>query len=59
MDDGIGNENTLCETDEHCLYAPNFGSYQGHGDLVSAGAFVDGQVTGVEMYQYTSNGYTP
>lgn len=30
--DGIGNDNGLCETNEHCLWSPNFGAYQGYGD---------------------------
>ena len=26
MDDGIGNENALCESNETCLYSPNIGA---------------------------------
>jgi parallel beta-helix repeat protein len=59
MDDGIGNDNTLCETDETCLYTPNMGSYQGHGALVnSSPAFTDGAVlTGITLKQFETNGY--
>ena len=57
QDDGIGNENTLCETNETCLYTPNIGSYQGHGNLISAGAFTDGTITSVTLIKYESNGY--
>ncbi len=56
LDDGIGNENGLCESNETCLYTPNIGSYQGHGGLVSAGAFTDGTITGVTLMQYETNG---
>jgi len=55
-DDGIGNDNTLCESGEICLYTPNLGSYQGHGSLVSAGSFTDGAITGVTLMEYSSNG---
>jgi hypothetical protein len=52
--DGIGNDNTLCESNETCLYMPNIGSYQGH--LASAGAFTDGTLTGITLMRYASNG---
>ncbi|MGB5398012.1 MAG: hypothetical protein WBN96_12750, partial [Gammaproteobacteria bacterium] len=55
--DGIGNDNTLCESGETCIYLPNIGSYQGHGDFVSAGAFTDGILTGITLMKYESNGY--
>ena len=29
MGDNIGNENGLCESNETCIYTPNFGAYQG------------------------------
>jgi hypothetical protein len=32
------------------------GSYQGHGNLVSAGAFTDGALTGITLMQYGTNG---
>jgi parallel beta-helix repeat protein len=54
--DEMGNENTLCESGETCLYMPNMGSYQGHGNLVSAGPFTDGTITGVTMLMYETNG---
>ncbi len=34
LDDGIGNDNLLCEAGETCLHMPNIGYYQGHGVLV-------------------------
>lgn len=57
MGDGMGNENGLCESNETCLFTPNIGSYQGHGSLVSAGSFADGDtITGVTLMKYESNG---
>jgi hypothetical protein len=56
IDDGIGNDNNLCESNEACLYTPNLGSYQGHGALVSAGAFANGAVTDVTLYRHSVNG---
>ncbi|MDX2018867.1 MAG: hypothetical protein SF187_01405 [Deltaproteobacteria bacterium] len=58
LGDGIGNDNGLCENKEACLYAPNFGAYQGHGALGSCG-FVDGSATqaqGILLYGFESNG---
>ena len=54
--DSIGNDNNLCETGETCLFMPNIGSYQGHGNLVDAGAFVNGTLTGITLLRYSNNG---
>ena len=54
--DGPGNDNTLCESGETCLYTPNIGSYQGHGDLISAGAFTTGTLSGITLMKYDNNG---
>jgi parallel beta-helix repeat protein len=51
-----GNGNGLCESGEICLYTPNIGAYQGHGDLVSAGPFTNGAITNVTLMQYQHNG---
>lgn len=56
-EDGIGNDNTLCESGESCLYTPNIGSYQGHGNLVSAGTFTAGTLAGITLMKYGTNGY--
>jgi hypothetical protein len=56
MDDALGNENLLCESNETCLYTPNIGAYQGHGPLVSAGTFTAGTVTGVTLLRHQTNG---
>jgi hypothetical protein len=56
LNDGIGNENGLCESGETCLYTPNIGSYQGHGNLISAGPFTAGTITGVTLLKYETNG---
>ncbi len=58
--DGAGNENTLCETGETCLFTPNIGSYQGHGSLVDATdgeGFTAGTLTGITLMKYGTNGY--
>ena len=58
MDDGIGNDNTLCETNETCLYTPNMGSYQGHGNLISAGSIgAGGTLENIILMKYETNGY--
>ena len=62
LDDGIGNDNGLCESNESCLYHRNYGRYAGHGPLVSAGpACADigtgGAVENVTLLQPASNGY--
>ena len=54
--DGAGNDNTLCESSETCIYFPNIGSYQGHGNFVSAGAFSDGIRPGITLIEYETNG---
>jgi parallel beta-helix repeat protein len=56
IDDDIGNDNGLCESGEACLYTPNLGAYQGHGDLQSAGMFVNGTLSNITLWRYTSNG---
>ncbi|MFV8258201.1 Calx-beta domain-containing protein [Bdellovibrio bacteriovorus] len=56
--DDVGNNNGLCEANEACTYAPNFGAYQGHGDYrtlsctMPAGAFQANTI-----YAYPTNGY--
>lgn len=59
LGDGIGDDDGLCESNEKCIYTPNFGAYQGHGSLVQC-TFNDagGAVTGVQMWGYSSNGYS-
>ncbi|MBK7890731.1 MAG: hypothetical protein IPJ84_07760 [Bdellovibrionales bacterium] len=60
--DSLGNENGLCESNEVCVYTPNFGGYQGEGALFSNSCtFSDNgdatnNVTGVTMYFYPTNG---
>lgn len=58
LGDGLGNENSLCESGESCLYTPNFGAYQGEGDYYSQGTcnFQDGTITGVKLYAYPTIG---
>ncbi|MCK5616862.1 right-handed parallel beta-helix repeat-containing protein [Candidatus Pacearchaeota archaeon] len=53
--DGFGDDDILCEANEACLYTPNIGAYQGHGNLVWT-SFTPGTITGVVLYRYESNG---
>jgi len=56
--DGSGNDNGLCESNETCLYTPNMGSYQGHGELIQAGSIgTGGTIENVILMRYESNGY--
>lgn len=53
-----GNGNGLCESNETCLYTPNIGSYQGEGNLISAGTFTNGTtLTNITLKQYDTNGH--
>ena len=56
MGDGVGNDNLLCESNEACLYTPNIGSYQGHGNLISAGTYAGSSLAGITLLRYESNG---
>jgi hypothetical protein len=56
MEDGVGDEDGLCESDEACVYSPNFGAYQGEGPLVGPCVFKDGAVSGVTLYAHSKNG---
>ncbi len=57
MSDAIGDDDGLCESNESCIYAPNFGAYQGSGTYTSnTCTFSDGTVSGVTMYAYPTNG---
>ncbi len=57
MLDERGDDDGLCESNEACIYAPNFGAYQGEGDFAAQTCtFVDGAVSGVTMYGYPTNG---
>jgi hypothetical protein len=55
VDDGIGDNDGLCESSEACVYMPNVGAYQGHGTLNTC-VFQDGTIFDVTMYGHSSNG---
>lgn len=67
LNDGIGDEDGLCESNETCLYIPNSGAYQGHGNLISASStspgttncsdISSGTVSNIKLMKYESNGY--
>jgi len=54
--DSIGDDDGLCEASEACIYAPNFGAYQGHSTLGSCSFNANGGISGVTMYGYAANG---
>lgn len=57
--DEIGDDDSLCESSEACVYAPNIGAYQGHGDYTTRTCmFQNGTVSGVTMYAYPYNGHS-
>jgi hypothetical protein len=55
-EDGVGDDDGLCESGEACIYSPNFGAYQGEGSLDATCIFADGAVQDVTMYAYAQNG---
>jgi hypothetical protein len=57
LEDGIGDNDGFCESNETCEFARNIGGYQGHGSFVSAGPFSDGALTGITLVQRGTNGY--
>jgi hypothetical protein len=55
--DGFGDDDGLCESNEHCLYTPNIGAYQGHGSFWNHTCdFKPGTVSGVTIYAHPENG---
>ncbi len=55
--DMIGDDDGLCETNEACIYSPNFGAYQGEGTYTgNTCTFQNGTISGVTMYAYPANG---
>jgi hypothetical protein len=58
LDDDIGNHNGICEAGEECLYTPNIGPYQGHGELkrICSNPGTGGAWDGTGIWSYTSNG---
>jgi hypothetical protein len=48
LDDGVGDDDALCEGNEDCLVLPNLGAYQGAGEPV----FVDTLDNGVMLLEY-------
>ncbi|RME90249.1 MAG: hypothetical protein D6767_07155 [Candidatus Hydrogenedentota bacterium] len=61
LDDNIGNDNGLCESNETCLHNPNIGAYAGHGTLSTYTAcdsnITSAGFTGIVLKKYDSNGY--
>ncbi len=57
FEDSVGDDDGLCESNEDCIYSPNYGAYQGEGDYLSGGTcnFSDGSVSTVNMYAYPTS----
>lgn len=53
LDDKVGNDNGLCESNERCLYTPHFGSYQGTG-AINQCTFSDAFISNVKMFGFSS-----
>lgn len=55
--DDIGNDNGLCESNEACLFTPNIGAYQGHGELIPmTGIGTGATLVNITLYQHNFNG---
>jgi hypothetical protein len=58
--DGIGNDNFLCEKNEHCVHTPNLGAYQGEGELQLVGPLPTGSfpidAAGITTFATATNG---
>jgi hypothetical protein len=57
LEDGVGNENGLCESSERCVVTRNFGAYQGHGALLPDSTIGGGgPIQNVMLLRYELNG---
>jgi hypothetical protein len=52
-----GNDNGLCEAGETCIYAPNFGAYQGEGTFAPCIYAPSGGIAGVTLFGALTNGH--
>jgi hypothetical protein len=68
LNDGVGDEDGLCEANERCLFTPNMGAYQGHGNIIPAQTSssttltcrndpAGGTLTGISLFKQEVNGY--
>jgi len=53
LDDGIGDDDGLCEAGEACIYAPHIGAYLGEGELTAPCLYDDTTVPGVTLQAFT------
>ncbi len=57
FDDEVGNDNGLCESNETCVFMPNIGVYQGHGELIPGATIGSGgTIQNVTLLRYETNG---
>jgi hypothetical protein len=53
---GTVNRNGLCESGENCLYAPNFGAYQGEGEITECWFSSQHGLENINIKGYSTNG---
>src|SRR5690606_17487485 len=57
FDDGVGNDDGLCQSNEDCIWMRNIGAYQGHGDLVLESTIgTGGTLENIRLYRFANNG---
>lgn len=54
--DFVGNNNGVCEDYERCVWTPNLGSYQGHGELDYNATCNGPSLSNVKLIAYPFNG---
>jgi len=57
LDFGDGDHDGRCEANEHCLVLPHYGAYAGHGTLVPVDYTPANSLTGITLYQFSTQGY--
>ena len=55
LGDGVGNDNTFCESGEDCIRLAHIGGYQGTGNLVQVQTLgTGGTIENVNLFEYDS-----
>lgn len=59
LNDGVGNEDGLCQANERCLYTPNFGAFQGATNNTQSyrkcSYNPNGGLTGILMFRHSAD----
>jgi hypothetical protein len=56
LNDDVGNEDGLCQSNEACVIARNIGAYQGEGALGFVSTYSDANFSGISLYAPAQNG---